>query len=156
MANRAAALLALFLMVASTVGCVGVPQGPPDLTEFQAAQSLELDDLGAGSGTSVKRSVTVSDPRTIAEVNRLLHSAAATLEPVPATPPGTRLMLFSIKGGKVTGVVGLLLRADNGRQVYLQTGLPNAVEYYTEISENDFRTLLKILGASDWQIRPDR
>ncbi|MGO8689670.1 MAG: hypothetical protein ACLQLG_08540 [Thermoguttaceae bacterium] len=70
MAHRAIVPLMMLWIATSTAGCAGTRTRPADLTDFQAAQTLTFSDLGPGSDKSVKRSVTISDARTIVEVNR--------------------------------------------------------------------------------------
>ncbi len=151
MSYRTLALLPAFLSATLAVGCAGMPHNA-DLAGFAAAQKLQLDDCGSGGDrTSPKRSVTVSDAQTIAEVNGLLRSVAADWKPVFYTPASPPLTLCSIKDGKVVDVIWLGAPAGKDGEGFIQMHLPNAGMCSRDLSAKDFRRLLEILGVPEWQ-----
>jgi hypothetical protein len=152
MLQRILEVLLALSVVTTTLGCAGTRNADP--RAFYAAERLKLDDCGCGADKSVKRSVTISDPRTVAEVSGLLLSVSAGWKPVPSTPPASQFTLFAIRDDKLTDWLWVdAPSGDNGR-AYMQMKLPGAGMYFTYISEKDFDTLLKMFGVPEWRKGP--
>jgi len=74
---------------------------------------------------------------------------------MPWTPPFPQFTLSALKDDKVTDVMWLDAPPNENSQGYVQMRLPSAGMCYRQISAKDFHQLLKIVGASDWQLRAD-
>jgi hypothetical protein len=145
----------MLFALAPTLGNAGIRTRTADFSKFYAAQRLKLDDTGRGGGDrSVKRSVTISDPRTVAQVNRLLRSVAADWKPVPWTPPFPQFTFFAVKDEKVTDWMWFDAPSGESGRAYVQMKLPGAGMYYTYISEKDFDRLLILFGVLEWRNGP--
>jgi hypothetical protein len=89
-----------FLAATPAVASDGKGTRTADFSAFRVAKKLEFLDMGTGTTMTVKHSVTVSDARTITEVNELLRSIAGDWKPVPWTPPMTQFVLCALNEAK--------------------------------------------------------
>jgi hypothetical protein len=145
--HRTTLLIPALLGLTAPIGCTTIRSHNADFSQFQQAESLMLSDHGPGNDTAEKRSATIKDFKTIAEVIAIFNSSNAHWQPVQGDRPVPRFTLSAFRDGHLADWLWFGAPAGKEGNVYVQMKFSRGEICFTYISQADFDKLLKLFGT---------